>query len=151
MPINSLPLTMMWTSTDSTGATASITFNPALAKIVQRSYYPTQRVHVAEAGHLWVYEVSSNVELVLPMEFQDIPTDASDTGVITHGYDDLVSFITTTLVFSRENFSVTDADGHSYFVKYMSGLETFREAEGRSQRAGHWTGTLTLRKVLITV
>lgn len=151
MPTDSLPLTMMWTSTDGTGVTASITFNQALARIVQRSYYPTQRVHVAEAGHLWVYEVSSNVELVLPMEFLDIPTDASLTGVITHGYDDLVSFITRTLVFSRENFSVTDGDGNSYFVKYMSGLETFREGEGRAQRAGRWTGTLTLRKVLITV
>ena len=151
MPTNSLPLLLQWTDPAFVLPSVTLSYNPALAKIVQRSYYPTQRVHVAEAGHLWVYEVSTNIELVLPLEFQDIPTDASSAGVVTHGYDDLVSFVTETLVFSRENFSVTDADGNAYFVKYMSGIETCREAEGRAPRAGHWTGTLTLRKVLITL
>lgn len=147
MPINSMPLTLSWSNT--IGATASISFNPALAKIVQRQYFPIQRVHVAESGQLWVYEVSSNIPLILPLEFEDIPTDTRTDGVVTHGYDDLVSFLTHTLVFSRENFNINDADGNVYYVKYITGLETFREGEGRSQRAGHWTGTLTLRRVVL--
>lgn len=148
MPTNSQPLTMLWEASGPVGGMASITFNPALVRIVQRQYFPLQRTHVAESGQVWVYAISTNVELVLPMEFEDIPTAAVSTGVVTHGYDDLVSFVTFTLGFSRETFVVNDADGNNYVVRYMSGLETFREAEGRSQRAGRWTGTLQLRKVI---
>ena len=148
MPTDSTLISFLWTSTDGTGATATLNFNPALVRMVQRELSPIQRVHVADSGQIWVYELSSNVELVLPVEFEDIPGAQVTTPMATHGYDDLVSFIQNTIYWSREAFTVYDADSNAYLVQYMGGLETFREAGGRSQRAGRWTGTIQLRRVI---
>lgn len=126
----------------------SIAFSPALVQVTQPRFAPLQRLHLAESGQVWVYQLSSNVELELPIDFLDIPTADETTPAVTAGYDTLYNWLASTTQWSRLPWTLTDADGDSYAVRYMGGIESFREAIGRSQKMDRWTGTILVRRVI---
>lgn len=125
-----------------------VTLNPALAKMVQPRYSPIQKVSIAESGEVWVYQLSSNVELELLVELQDIPTTTRAFPEPHDGYVQLLAFLQSSVNWSQFPFVVTDPDGDSFSVRYMAGFDSLVEAGGRAQKTDRWTGTLTLRRVV---
>jgi hypothetical protein len=118
--------------------------------MVQRVYTPLQVVHVAVAGQFHVFQFSRHEPLQLPVEFEDLPwDDVTDqmieaNGVVRPlaGFDSLQRFIRFTLNYHSSVCYIASPDGQIETVRYLGGLDSFREAEGRSQRAMRWTGTL---------
>lgn len=129
--------------------TGSVSFNPALVRLVEPRFSPIQRVSLAESGQVWVFQLSSNVELEMIVDFQDIPTSALSTPVATDGYAALQQFLMTTVNWSQRAFTLTDPDGDAFTVRYIAGFDTLKEAGGRTERADRWTGTLTFRRVIL--
>lgn len=127
---------------------ASIAFNPALARLVAPKETPLQVRHVSESGRHYIFERSSNRELMWPIEFQDLPEADQTTPVSSAGYSALRAFLISNVNWSQRPFTVADPDGASADVRYWGGFETLMEAGGRSQRKGRWTGAVQLRKVL---
>jgi hypothetical protein len=126
----------------------TVTLNPALAKMVQPRYSPIQKVSIAESGEVWVYQLSSNIELELLIDLMDIPTTSRATPVPHDGYVQLRTFLQSSVNWSQFPFLFTDPDGDSFTVRYMTGFETLVEAAGRAQKVDSWSGTLTLRRVI---
>lgn len=123
----------------------TLTFNPALARVVRPRLSPIQVRLLAEGGQQFVFERSGNEELVLPLEFEDIPEDDETTPVSTSGYNSLSDFLRRFVDWSKELFVLTDADGDVYEVRYWGGFEDIREAGGRTSKQKRWSGTLQLR------
>lgn len=138
------PILFTHTSSDVSPVITSIAFNPTLVSILQPRFMPIQKVNIAESGHPWVYELSTNVELELPVEFLDLPTNDITSPITTAGYNTLFTFLSSTTRWSRDAFVVTTVNNDSYTVRYIRGFESFREASGRTQRGDRWTGVLTL-------
>ena len=140
-----------WSHTDSspTGElTGSLSFNPALMRMVEPRYFPIQRVSIAESGQVWVFQLSSTIELELLVDVMDIPTSAQTTPVATDGQAEIYTFLATKVNWSQRAFTFTDPDGESFTVRYIGGFETLREAGGRGERADRWNGQLVLRRVV---
>ena len=125
-----------------------VTLNPALAKMTQPRLSPIQKVSIAESGEVWVYQLSSNVELELTLELLDLPTTTRATPVPHDGVTQLAAFLASSVNWSQFPFQVTDPDGDSFTVRYMTGFETMVEAAGRAQKVDSWSGTLILRRVI---
>ena len=129
----------------------SVSFHNTLSKIVQPQYAPVQHVNVAVNFSLHIFQLSPAEQLVFPVQFLDLPWDdtPADPRELTDGYRSLLSFIRWTLNYHASTFSVTTPDGQvEPTCRYMGGIESFVEAEGRSQRAQRWTGNLTLWRVI---
>ena len=109
---------------------------------------PIQLMLIAESGHSYVYQRSSNQELVLTIEFLDVPERAQTVPFVTDGYNELHVFLRDVVNWSAQAFVVTDPDGDETQVRYLEGFETFREGAGRTPRAHFWTGALLFRKIL---
>ena len=129
--------------------TATVSFNPALARLVEPRYFPIQRVSIAESGQIWTFQLSSNIELELVIDLMDIPTSALTVPVTTDGYTKLYAFLVSSVNWSQRAFTLTDPDGDSFSVRYMAGFDTLREAGGRTEKANRWSGNLTLRRVIL--
>ena len=129
----------------------SVSFHNALCYMTQPQYAPVQHVNIAVNFSVHVFQVATTEQLVLPVHFQDLPWDDSpnDPREQTDGYMSLLSFIRYTLNYHASTFAVTTPDGQIEPVcRYMGGVESFVEAEGRSQRAQRWTGNLTFWRVI---
>lgn len=124
----------------------SVSFNPALAKMVRPQTTPIQRLHVAESAHSYVYQIHTNEETILNIDFEDIPEE--DQAIPeSSGYNSLSFFIQNTLNWSEKTFKFTDPDGDEYNVRYWGGFDNIQEAAGRTQKKGRWSGTIVLRIV----
>lgn len=136
---------------DSTGggANVSVSFNPTLCTVPQLQVQPLQRVNVAVNGSIFIFQLSDNEPLTLPVQFLDLPYNDSFTNPEpTEGFMTLLSFIRTTLNYYASTFILTTPDGIVENVRYGGGIDSFNEAQGRSQRAQRWTGNLVLWRVL---
>lgn len=132
-----------------TGNSVSVSFNPTLCKMVQPQFGPLQKVNVAVGGQFHIFQLSDNEPLVFPVEFMDLPWNSSDQNPEpTQGYADLLSFVRYTLNYWASTCQITTPDGMVETVRYNGGIDTFREAEGRSQRAQRWTGNIQFVRVL---
>jgi hypothetical protein len=138
------PILWTHTSTDIIPVTTQLTFLPGLVQITQPQFRPIQRTNIAESGQLWVYELSSTIELELPVEFLDLPTGNSSGNMVCSGYNSLYAFLANTVRWSKNPFVLTDVNTNSYIVRYLRGFESLREATGRAQVADRWSGTITL-------
>ena len=141
------PIIFTHTTTDLSPITTTLTFNPTLASIVQPRFAPTQRVNIAENGHPWIYQISNTVNLELPLEFLDLPTDDITSPIQTAGYNTLHTFLETVTGWSRDPFVLTTVNEQDYIVRYLRGFETMREGVGRAQRGDRWSGTLILWRI----
>ena len=129
----------------------SVSFHNALCRMIQPQYAPVQHVNVAANYSIHIFQIASAEQLILPIQFQDLPWDdtPTDPREQTDGYRSLLSFIRTTLNYYVSTFSVTTPDGQiEPLCRYMGGVDSFVEAEGRAQRAQRWTGNLTLWRVI---
>jgi hypothetical protein len=120
--------------------TATVELNPALVVVQHEQIAPIQRVAEVESGELWVFELSSTRRQALEVQVTDL--HEADSGGLS-GYTSLKAFIQTTLNYSASTLDLTHTDGDLWTVRYLSGLQTFRE--GLYQR---WTGQLTFLKVV---
>ena len=127
--------------------TVSVSFSPALARIVHPQFAPVQRVHAADSGRLHVWQPSVNESLRWDAEFTDLPLD-DDAVRQTQGYQSLRDFVRTTVSYSQQLVLVTSPDGDQETMRYLGGLETFVEASGESRRHLRWTGVLQLVRQL---
>lgn len=133
-------------------ASVSVSFSPALCRMTQPQYAPAQHVNIAANYSIHVFQLATSEQLILPIQFLDLPW--ADTGddprEPTDGFISLLSFVRWTLNYHASTFSVTTPDGQIEAVcRYMGGIESFTEAEGRSQRAQRWTGNLLIWRVII--
>ena len=132
-----------------TGASVSVSFNPTLCTMTQYQLQPLQRVNVAVNGSIHVYQLSDNEPFTMSVDFKDLPWDDSFVNPEpTEGFATLLSFVRTTLNYYASTFQVITPDGILEICRYMGGIDGFREAEGRSQRAQRWTGNLQFTRVL---
>ena len=132
---------MIWNYPNRSSPTSTLTFNPTLVKLVQPQPQPIQMRRRSLSGKIYVFTLSTNIEESLPCEFEDL--HESDIAGLS-GFNSLDTFIRTTVAFSSNTFDLDDPDGDQYTVRYMGGLESFREAEGRSRVGTRWTGTILL-------
>lgn len=137
------PIIFTYSTTDFIPVVTTLTLNPVYCQIVQPRYMPIQKINIAESGHLWVYELSSAVELELTMDITDLPTSNQTAPLSAGGYNNLYSFLASTVVWSKNAFTMRTADGDDFVVRYLRGFDSLREASGRTQRADFWTGALT--------
>ena len=130
--------------------TTTLVFDPAQSlRLIEPRYSPIQRVSIAESGQVWVFQLSSNIELELILDVLDMPTSRTKPIVqSTDGYLEMYEFLSRVVNWSQRNWTLTDPDGDSFLVKNIRGCETLKEASGRGQRADFWTGSLTLRRVI---
>lgn len=129
----------------------SVSFHNALCYMTQPQYAPGQHVNIAANFSVSVFQVTTSEQLVMPIHFQDLPwaDTPSDPREQTDGYGSLLSFIRYTLNYYASTFQVTTPDGQiEPLCRYMGGIDSFIEAEGRSQRAQRWTGNLTIWRVI---
>lgn len=132
-----------------TGASVSVSFNPTLCTMTQYQLQPLQRVNVAVNGSIHVYQLSDNEPFTMSVDFKDLPWDDSFVNPEpTEGFATLMSFVRTTLNYYASTMQMITPDGILEIVRYGGGLDGFREAEGRSQRAQRWTGTISFNRVL---
>lgn len=123
-----------------------ISFNPALARMVRPQRTPQQRLLVAESTHSYVYQIAQLEELLLNIDFEDIPEEDT-VSPSTSGYNSLQTFLIDVLNWSEKQFTFTDPDGDVYFVRYWGGFESIQEASGRSAKKGRWSGQVVLREI----
>ena len=132
-----------------TGAQVSVSFNPTLCKVPSLQLASLQRVSIAVNGSIHVFQLSSNEPLTLGVEYMDLPwNDSTDNPEPTEGLATLFSFIRYTLNYYASICTMTTPDGLIEIVRYMGGIETFVEAQGRAQRAQRWNGNLQFMRVL---
>ena len=125
---------------------ASLLLNPALVVVQTESITPIQRVTETEDGKIWVVQLSGSRRQTFEVTVVDLP-DADFVG--TSGYTSLKAFIQSTLNYSESPCDFThDNIGAVTTVRYMGGLEGFREAEGIARIKGRWSGRLVFQKVL---
>ena len=127
----------------------SVSFVNTLAKVVQFQFSPIQKVNVAVNGSIHVFQLTDNEPLTIPIEFSDLPYDTSTRSpVATDGYAELLSFVRYTLNYHASTCELTTPDGEVETVRYLGGIESFREAEGRAQKIMRWTGQIQFTRVL---
>ena len=137
-------LVLTWTDPAETGRQIILGFNPTLTKIVQWEYMPLQIPTIAVGGQFFVLELSPNEPRRFMLECEDLPWDdqTTDPAEPTRGFNSLQHFVRYTLNYHSSACALLTPDGQIETVRYLGGLDSFREAEGRSQKAQRWTGTL---------
>ena len=139
--------TMTWAYEDINIA-LTLTFAAEHARLTHPQLMPIQVSHVAESGRSYVFERSSNEELLLWIEFEDLPEADLTTPYITSGYASLKSFLQNTINWKEKNFTLTDPDEDRFTVRYWEGFDSLEEAIGRSRRKGAWTGRIAVREII---
>ncbi len=146
------PLILACAASNAAMPTVSVSFHNALCRVTQPQYAPVQHVNIAANFSVHVFQLASSEQLVFPVQFQDLPWDDmpnEPSSRQTDGYASLLSFIRYTLNYHVSTFAITTPDGQiEPLCRYMGGIDTFVEAEGRSQRAQRWTGNLTFWRVI---
>lgn len=128
--------------------TTELTFNPALVSVTRTRPMPIQVMEVAVSGVEYVQQLSSNIEEIWEVDFDELHQATSGSYA---GFDALKSFIQTTVGYMLNTFEVTDADGDSIICRYMRGLADMIEGGGRSRpqsRASQYSGPVLVRKTL---
>lgn len=129
----------------------SVSFIPTLARMVAPQFAAIQKVNISLNGTVHIFQYSTAEQLAWPLEFTDLPYDIGTAQYIPHSTDcfvDLLSFIRTTVNYSESPFTVLTPDGQIENVRYLRGLDQFREAAGQTNRAQFWTGQLFVRRVI---
>lgn len=145
------PLILTCAASNDALPSVSVSFHNALCRMTQPQYAPVQHVNIAANFSVHVFQIAASEQLVLPMQFQDLPWSDSPTDLreITDGYISLLSFIRYTLNYHVSTCAITTPDGQiEPLCRYMGGIDSFIEAEGRSQRAHRWTGNLIFWRVI---
>jgi hypothetical protein len=138
-----------WDADDGTGATVSVSFNPGHARSLQYQLSPLQKVNIAVNNSVHIFQLAPQEPFQIPIEFVDIgwaDDDPAPNG--GQGFLALMSFIRYTLNYHEETFQVTTPDGVVEQVRYMGGLDSFREAAGQAQKHNRWNGTIFLTRVI---
>ncbi len=129
----------------------SVSFLPTLVKMVQPQYAPLQKINIALNGAIHIFQYGTEETLVWPIDVTDLPYDQQAAQYIGHptdGFLDLLSFIRSTVNYTAYQFTVLTPDGQIEAVRYLKGIDQFREAAGQTNRAQFWTGQLTLMRVI---
>ena len=144
-------MVLAWLDPSGAGHDVVLGFNPTLAKIVQPQYSPLQVINVAVGGQFHVFQLSPREPLHIPAEFEDLPWDdqITDPAEPTYGFNSLQHFIRYTINYHSSVCYLQYPDGQIETVRYLGGLDSFREAEGRSQKAQRWTGTLLFGRFIV--
>ena len=132
-------------------ANVSVSFIPTLVKMVQPTYTPLQKTNISLNGTIFIFQYGPQEPLTWPLEFDSLPYDIQQSrriGHTTDGFLDLLSFVRTTVNYSEKPFTVVTPDGLVEQVRYLKGIETFREAAGQTAKAQFWTGTLTVMRII---
>lgn len=132
-------------------ANVSVSFLPTLCKIVAPQYSPLQKTNISINGTAHIFIYGTQETLMWPLEVTDLPYDlqaSRNIGHATDGYHDLLSFVRTTVNYSEKPFTVLSPDGLVEQVRYIKGLESFREAAGMTNKAQFYTGTLTVMRII---
>lgn len=134
------------------GTDVAVSFIPTLARMVNPQYAPLQKINVAVNGSVHVWQYGANLEpLYFPLEFTDLPWSQdvfSATGRHTAGYADLLSFLRYTLNYHEKTCTLLTPDGQLDEVRYMNGIESFREAAGATNKQQFWTGQILFWRVI---
>src|SRR3990167_1036240 len=140
---------LRWDADDGTGTTVSVSFSPVFARSLDYQLSPIQRVNAAVNGSVHVLQLCGAEIFNLPIEFVNLPWDDSDpTLQAGQGFASLMSFIRYTINYHAETFSLTTPDGVVETVRYLGGLDVFREAQGQTQKHNRWDGQLLLTRVI---
>ena len=129
----------------------AVSFLPTLVKIVQHQFTPLQKVNLSINGTVHILQYASQEPLQWNLEFVDVPYNtlfSQRIGHPTQGFEDLLSFVRTTLNYSEQRFTVLAPDGQVETMRYLRGIEQFREAAGQTNKLGFWTGTLTVTRII---
>ena len=129
----------------------AVSFLPTLVQMVNPQYAPLQKINVAINGAIHIFSFGPQELLTWPLDFRDLPYDqqaASRIGHPTQTYNDLLSFVRTTLNYSEKTCTALTPDGQIETVRYIRGLDQFHEAAGQTNRAQFWTGQLVFTRVI---
>jgi len=127
--------------------------NPSARLNINPSFVPTGVIYrrtpfqqrlVAVGGQEYIVQLSTAVELLLTLNFVDLPE--TDRGGYS-GWISLMGFLLTTAEWSMKTFAFRDADGLvTRPVRVWSNQSEFQELAGQAKRAGFLSGTLILRQ-----
>ena len=136
-----------WTDNDGTGSSVSVSFNPGHARSLQYQLSPLQRINVCVNGSVKIFQLGTQEIFNLPLEFVDLAWDDDDPMPVGgQGFLALMSFIRYTINYSQETFEIVTPDGVIEQVRYLNGLDDFREASGQAQKHNRWNGTIFLTR-----
>lgn len=138
-----------WTASTGTGSTVSVSFNPGHARSLQYQLSPLQKVNVAVNGSVKIFQLGTQEVFNLPIEFVDLAWDDNDPAPNGgQGFLALMSFIRYTINYHEETFTLITPDGVQETVRYLGGLDSFREMSGQAQRHNRWNGNIFLTRVI---
>lgn len=132
-------------------ANVSVSFLPTLIRMTQPQFAPLQYVNYAMNGSIYIFQYGPQELLTWPLDVLDMPYDlqaSTRLGHPTDGFVDLLSFIRSTVNYSEKAFTVLTPDGQIETVRYIKGIDQFREAAGQTNRAQFWSGQLTVMRVV---
>jgi len=130
----------------------SVSFLPTLVRIVQHQFTPLQKVNMSINGTVHVFQFGTQEPLKWQLEFVDLPYNnvtARFIGHPTQGFEDLLSFVRQTINYGEKVFTVLHPDGQVETMRYLAGIDQFREAAGQTNKLGFWTGNLTVTRVIL--
>lgn len=134
----------------STAPTLTLVLDPSHTIVQEERIIPIQRTRTSESGAVYTFQLSANREQLFEAMVDSLPS--VDYGSYD-GFNSLKAFFASTGVnysASTWTFRHTDTTGTAVTVRYISGLETFRESEsGRAPRKDSWTGRIQFVKVLV--
>lgn len=142
-------LTLLWTASGGTGSTVSVSFSPVFAHSLQYQLSPIQKVNVAVTGGLHIFQLGTQEIFNLPIEFTNLPWDDNDPAPNAgQGFASLMSYIRYVLNYHQYTCLLTTPDGIQEQVRYLGGLDAFREASGQAQKHNRWDGTVLFTRVI---
>lgn len=116
--------------------TYTVVLHPAYVTIQDHgSAEPAQRLIEASDFTQYVFQVSSNIRKLFPVEIVDLP-EADWSGY--SGLTSLYTFLATRSVFGLNPFDLTHDDGITYTVRHIAPFWSFVETQ-----KGRHTGALT--------
>lgn len=126
--------------------TDTATFNEVFMVVQPPNSRPYQVQVAAMSGRLYTIEESPNREQIVRMTLSALHEQAES------GFDGMIrlrNFLETTLSYSLENCDLTDADGETWTVQYLSGIENIREdGGGRAAAFERFSGVLQWRVII---
>lgn len=126
--------------------TVTVTLNPAnLVAYPQYIHTPFQQILVSSSGKVFVVKMADVVETLIDLNIEDLQ---EGTFLGCDGWDTLVAFFRTTTDYSVHPFDFTDPYAVTTYVRLWTRQLEFRDAEGRAQTRGRFSGSLRLRKEL---
>ena len=122
-----------------TTPTVTLTLRASMVQGIVPQTSFVQQVHIAHGGRSFVFSPGfvPVQQTVLTLDVRNLFEDDEDG---YSGYTSLTNCIITTMQGSVALATLIDADGEGYTVRYLSGLESFRE-----EQKGQWSGQLAFR------